>query len=345
MSSEVSQRLNLAIAVLGALFCLSSLLNLHDERKFATEIDFQIMVETLIRQSPSLMASFFVVLIPAADLLLDLPSHIVSHMYPSEKSPQKSSISTVVVRLNEIERILLIIGIGIQSSVWFLPSTTDLPTVGIVYFSTTNAGFLLVGGPILTFLQRCTTTFTTLRATILTLSSAIGFSMFAICNFVQEDKMVYHAINMCAMILTGLSGLLFIFLIAFCAFKYCCLKLRTRSDRQALLIWLTHPVGQRPSDSKGKSDQLADNDRELYMNYIPAVHMMSIFAIITSLLYVCFLPGHYESNAYETKNYVVIIAEIMVLVIELRIRKNEIARGLVCILNDCSLFDNLTSHY
>jgi hypothetical protein len=46
-------------------------------------------------------------------------------------------------------------------------------------------------------------------------------------------------------------------------------------------------------------------------------------------VYLSFLVNSDKLENFEMKNYFVIASQIMVLVIELRIRKNEITRGLV----------------
>ena len=86
---------------------------------------------------------------------------------------------------------------------------------------------------------------------------------------------------------------------------------------------------QKDEANKIKTDISIDNDSELYANYIPALHMISMFVIIVSGLYVGLVPHEYQRMAYDRKNYIVLCAEILILVVELRIRKNEITRGLV----------------
>jgi hypothetical protein len=67
----------------------------------------------------------------------------------------------------------------------------------------------------------------------------------------------------------------------------------------------------------------------LYTNYIPALHMTTSIIIIFYNVYLSFLVNSDKLENFEMKNYFVIASQIMVLVIELRIRKNEITRGLV----------------
>lgn len=329
MTPEYFQRLNLTIACLSALFCLCPLpaLDAQTKNNAYDNGSFEQLNATLIQRSPSFLASLFVVLIPAADLLLDLICNIFACVKSGNEVKKKKTETTVVVRLSDVERFLFIIGIGIQSVVWFLPVSTDLPTLKVVYFSTTNAGFLLVGCPMLTFLQRCTTTFTILRATTIACMFCLGFVAFSVANLLNHNPGSQRLLNYSGWLIVGLAELLFISLILLCGVNYCQSKIGTTSSRQALLSWLTNAFHKTDAGLKGNYD--VDDDCELYANYIPAVYMMSIFMMIFSTIYVSAIGADQNVSAFERRNYVIVIAEIMVLVSELRIRKNELARGLV----------------
>lgn len=329
MLTEVSQRLNLTIAAIAALFCLCPLLSLRNPKYGQLFTDdgglYREVINTLLDRSPSLLAPLFVVLIPVADQLLDMPQLVSSYLHP-ELKPIACAKSTVVVRLNDAEKLLFMLGMCLQSAVWFLPAQASISMLGLVYFSTTNASILIVMAPILTFLQRCTTTFTTFRATAITVTATVGVMTFTISNFLRYNNLAFRVLDWLAWLLTGLAGIIFVALITACAFKYCYIKLATPADRQALLRLFTN---QKDEAKKIKTDISIDNDSELYANYIPALHMISMFVIIVSGLYVGLVPHEYQRMAYDRKNYIVLCAEILILVVELRIRKNEITRGLV----------------
>lgn len=336
--SEISQRLNLTAATFGALFCLTPLFLLKSEERYTTDdtMAFQRVTDNLLQRSPSLMASFFVVLIPAADLLLDLPHRIISHICPLARELQlkKPATRSAVFRLNEIERILFMAGIGVQSCVWFMSLSENMTRLGIVYFTTSNSSILLILGPILSYLQRCTTTFTSLRVTIIVLIAVIGLMMLTISNFYRSDGRTYQVMNYVGMLILTVAGLIFGSLIATCAFKFCRNKLNIASNRSISFLNTTRSSGAE-SIMKARESKVIDDDIELYTNYIPGLHMTASLIVIISYLYVGLMPTQYLTSAYERKNYIVIVAEVIVLVIELRIRKNEIARGLVSDAN-CS---------
>jgi hypothetical protein len=329
MSSRFSQRLNLAVTILGALISLAPIIAIQNEDKFNADdkIKFEIGSNTYIQRSPSLLASFFLVLIPAADLLLDLPAHIYSHLNRDRKSSNNLPENTVVVRLSDLERFTFIIGVSIQSSVWLLSVSANLSTFSIVYISTTNASALLALGPIITYLQRCTTTFTTVRSTAIVMTTVFGILLSVISNFKRNDLNQYWILFRMGQAFISLAGFMFASLVSLCAYKYCYLKLHSASNREALISWLR----RTSTGSKNVEEQSRENDRELYTNYIPALHMVSMLTIVAAEFYMYSAKGVAQARSYEQKNYIVITAEICVLVIELRIRKNEIARGLVCV--------------
>ena len=273
----------------------------------------------------TLIAPFSVIIIPAADLFLDLPANISSYFDDNKSSP-----SSVVARLNDIERLVFIIGVCIQSSALFFAASADPSTLTSVYIATGNASVVLVLGPVLTYLQRCTTTFTAWRVTSIMIISMMGLLILNICHLTISDSVHFRALCLAGLSIVVVSEVIFISLVAFCAYKYCSLKLKTASDRQAVLQWTLTLFDWPSQASRNSRDKSKDRDYELYTNYIPALHMAAALTVILSEAYIR-ASTRDLATAYERRNYIMIAAEVCVLLIELRIRKNEIARGLVCI--------------
>ena len=71
------------------------------------------------------------------------------------------------------------------------------------------------------------------------------------------------------------------------------------------------------------------DDTELYTNCIPAILVLSsIFILVPRALLTA--PTVFDmSDADNCLKYIILCAEIVILVAELRVRKNETARGLV----------------
>ena len=337
MLSEASQKLNLLIAVAAALLCVTPLFSHQGHSPVKDNFEVTLVVDPPLQRSSSILAPFFIVLIPVADLLLDLPLKVFTYLNP-EKLSAKCHKCSVVVRLKDIEKLVFMVGMGVQSSVWFLPSSLDVMFVGLVYSVTFGASMIIVLTPILTFLQRCTTTFTAFSATVITVTSSLGVVFFAVRYLVRNDHRSFLLLTHFGWSLCGFAAAAFMFLVGLCAYKYCHHKLQTTSDREALLAWLRNPFKKTSPPVKGYTNKATDNDSELYTNYVPAMHMISMVVIIISGIYVGLLPGEHQNLAHEIKNYTIIVAEIMILVIELRIRKNEIARGLVRDINKTNPF-------
>ena len=328
MLSANSQRLNLTLAALAAVFCLSPLFVLTIQNRFISDdaLNYQDLIGGVRENSFSHLSTFFVILIPTADLFLDFPFQDSSSLR-DVRSSRSTEKSTVIFRLNDIERLLFIIGVAIQSSVWFMPLSTDVATLGLVYDTTTNASVLLVLVPIVTYLQRSTTSFTTFRASFLSMSSSFGLMLFTTVDFFQSDGIDRMTVKLLAWAVTGLSAFLYFSVIGLCAFKYFRRNLRTPLDREAFLALLMN-IFRRSAPGR-EPKQRKENAYEIYCNYIPALHMFASMTLV--IAYCCIKPlnAYDHTIVYESRTWVVIASEVLVLVIELRIRKNEVARALV----------------
>ena len=171
-------RFYLILITLGTLFCLSPLFFLNDMRFTVASVD----------PHSFLPLSFMVVIIPAADLILDLPSHLTAYFYPKKKSMMNNVDSTVVIRLTDFERLLFIIGVVIPSVIFFFPSSMDISMISIVNSCTNNCNVLLTVVPIVTFLQRCTTTFTNPRTSVLIITLVIGLVFYTVSYYFEEGS-------------------------------------------------------------------------------------------------------------------------------------------------------------
>lgn len=326
MSSETSQSVNLSLVVFTAIFCLSPLFVLTVEHRFISDdaVNVENLIEGVGRGHYSHIASLLIILIPAADLFLDFPFRNSSSQRPV-KSSKVSDKNSAIFRLNDIERLLFIIGVAIQSSVWFCPLNTDISTLALVYDTTTNASVLLVLGPILTYLQRSTTTFTTFWASVLAISTTFGFTLFTAGGLFQYECSGRRALVFLGWGVEGLSMFVYFSLIGTCAVKYLHLNLRTSLKREAFFALLIN-LFRRPGI---ECEQRNENIYEVYSNYIPALHMLASAVFIIAYFCIKLLDGYDHTIVYESGTYILIASEVLILVIELRIRKNEVARALV----------------
>ena len=275
-------------------------------------------------------ASLFLVVIPAADLLLDVPHHIVSYIYRYDAQKIKRAKTTGVSRLSDMERALFIVGVAARSVMVFLPDNIDARSRNMVYDSTTNCSNVLIFGPVAIFLGRCTTTFTPLRTFAICFLSGSGLALLSISSLLRSHGSAYQAIQTISLLVLSASAILYLALVCFCFFKY----VRQRHDMilsgpesfmttfRKLLKELLSPMNLI-NESTEKSDEI------LYSCYIPALHMISTLMISLATLCATYLPMDSRLLAEQQRNWLTLAAEVMVLVIELRIRKNEVSRGLV----------------
>ena len=331
---HIPEKVNLTITLIGATFCLCPLFALKYDNSYTTndEVEMRGNVGDLLGRHVTLLASLFVILIPFADLMLDFPYHVVSY-FNSEQSSKNVPESNVVVRLTDCERFFFIIGVAVQSSLGFVPLETDINTVAVIYNCTNNFTSLLVLAPIVIFLGRCTTTFSSLKACVILSIASIGLFLLTISLFFATDVPA-KGITLSGHILVSIAGLLYLLGIFYCFFNY----LRGPSLRLSLISFISRSVkGGKATVPEGKLSSTilntevtsSDRDNELYTHYVPALHMISSLIIAFANIYVLYSPGKSVTAAFDQKSYLVILAEIVVLVTELRIRKNEVARGLV----------------
>ena len=328
------EKLNLALTMTFGLICISPLFADKIGDRYQTDDGpFDRSTSPLIYYSPSIIASLFVVIIPATDLLIDLLTNTYLYFFPDENSRKKFHNGTEVSRLTDLERLIFILGVAVQSAVWFLPPDTDLATRSIVVMCTENLSTIFVLNPVVIFLLRCTSTFTDYFVTVLVLFSGCGVSLISLSNFFRNDHTSLIRMSVAGITLANVAAVLYVCLTITCLYKYCNKHYGSPIKRQLNFSAIVALFGPKLTSKDDKSR--AKYDYELYKNYIPALHMISSLVILIATSYTGAVNGK-ESTANEKKNYIVLIAEVVVLVIELRIRKNEIARGLVSHVYDCT---------
>ena len=329
-----SENLSLWLIILCAIFSLSPLLILTEGKSYPvvdSELDTAMLVTD--NDSPLTLYSLCIVLIPASDLLLDY----LSLLYSGRSFFKKSTANGAVVRLSDTERLIFILGITSQSSKYFIGDTQDVYTIALVNSIVDNTSAFLLLAPIIVFLGRCTVTFTETRTFCLVILMVLGLFFRTIGHFIVSDAVLHTAASYTGTLSFLIASTVYGILIAVCIARFYNEKLRTSTDRQECIRRLLHHLKDGPeSNSREQSmDITGDYDGDLYTNYIPGLHMASSLVIISAAS-----ARHVQLEI----GYLVLFSEIVVLVLELRIRKNEIARGLVrTSLNSC--FTEIFSHF
>lgn len=301
-------------SVVGVLLCFLPLFYVHYGNDEDVEsADFPTLIETDFIRRPlftriSLLAAPFIIVIPLLDILLNFCQYIWDWM--NEKNPiRKENIDTgsAMYRFADRERVAIIIGMLLQSTVCYLSSLRlNVSEILLIYSCTNAAANIFFVVPILFYLKRCTTTFTPLVTSIILILVVTGFMLRA-NTFFLPDPLTNNDIMtdgfIISRVFTGVGFVIFILTVVVCIHLYCKSFMSKKSDVQ----------------------QNEKNENILYTHYIPALHMI-VFIIVG-------LAGTLLASnlgvTFDLHNYIKIIGPTAVLVIELRIRKYEITRGLV----------------
>jgi hypothetical protein len=238
---------------------------------------------------------------------------------------KKKKQSVVVMRLTDTERLFIILGMAVQSTVSFLPSNMDLPTVGLIYSCTVHSSLILVLTPVFVYLNRMTTSFTLLVLFGGMTTFLVSQLLFSFSFFFNPTPNTYGSLNyggrVCALL--AFAFVLLATLISFIKFIY--KEFGTDNARESCCTWF-HRL--RTLGYQEWKQNIMDNPH-IYATYIPALHIVACFVIIAAHLYVGYLPKTADVVNYNYKNFIVIFVETILLVTEFRFRKSELEKGLV----------------
>ena len=324
MSSAMSssfERCCLLLTALGGAICLSPLFFLNIQKFGDAAVNYHQPATNL----------YFIIIIPAADLLLDFPAHCFSYFSSDPKKNRTPQKASVVTRLTDFERALFILGVAIQTIVSSNPSKEPLSDAFIIESSVNNCSIFLTLGPIIIFLNRCTKTFTWLRTFSILFTGFIGLSFYTVSYYClsQEKNKSYLAIFWVGDVTVTACGLILLLTILRSVVSYLQEKWKCPVANQIFRRLCLSTKIHQDETLEDDSFNTGDNDRELYSNYIPALHMLSLFVMGMANVYWKYTRQNDEGESLKIRIYINLASQIMVLVIELRIRKNEIARGLV----------------
>ena len=314
----------MAITVSFAIFSLCPILTIGSPYRLVN-ITFERIATVSDADYPYHLISLSIILVPALDLLLDY----LTLLFSGGEMIKKRARRTAIMRLSDFERLLFLIGVGLQSVVIFVKHPTDDHTLNVIVHSICNSTTLLLLAPILSFLRRCTSSFSPMRSQV-TFSFAIaGLLCRTIGLFSRAYISVYEVMVMVGGACLVFAISLYVLCSMLCLYNYLIEKLGTPADRQIVREWLLRKHNKKEQNVDENIETATDKDSEFYINYVPACHILSSLIIVFAItIRGCNLD--FELYALTSgMNYLIISAEILVLIVELRIRKNEINRGLV----------------
>jgi hypothetical protein len=310
------------ISIVGVLVCLLPLF-LLDSLYVPSEEHMLILSDDLVANQ-SINASLFIVIIPFVDVLLDFCQNIWD-WFKEKKTQKKQHDDTAIYRLTEGERFVFIIGMILQSTICFLQSSNnDIINIMVIYHCTRAASQIFFVVPLLFYFKRCTTTFNAWITSSIIVPFAIGLMLLSLKIMYVSDPILHDQMLQSAVVFEVFAIILFLstVFVSFCSY----------------LIEVYSVVTDRPSCTnsfmnsiynfliRNKSDE-SQNDKNvdfMYTHLIPAMHMFAY--VIMGVGGLLRITGIINFEVFAT---ILLFGQTIVLIIELRIRKNEIARGLV----------------
>jgi hypothetical protein len=334
--------ITLLIIIFGALMCLAPLLRLPSTASYdsfddgsSSNITNSLLTSQFYRES--LTAGLFIVAIPTADLCVELSQYLFV-LLTTRNSEDR--VFSKVVRLTNFERILFICGVIIRSAAIMVP--VHYKTIQLLFDCTNNSSTILMTCPVMVFFGRCTTTWTP-SLTLFTISLTVVSNILETSSFFFETQT-----TMCTNLLTSsqilvILAVVMVFSLTFlCFYKFMRIKIGPRLretcgagkrtfpiDDVAESMNVTEAAKNIESDKKPLQVVVID---ELYENYVPGAHMFLAVIVASTYVMSAILRRAYPSltstiGGYE--NVLVLISAVSVLIVEYRIRGNEITRGLV----------------
>jgi hypothetical protein len=311
------------ISIVGVLACLLPLF-LLDSSYISSEEHTVILSDDIVANQ-SVKASLFIVIIPFVDVLLDFCQSIWD-WFKEKETQKKQHNDTAIYRLTEGERFVLIIGMILQSSVCFLSSSNvDIINLMVIFHCTRAASQIFLVVPILFYFKRCTTTFNVWITSSIIVPFAIGLILFSLkIMYVSDDPILHDQMQQSAVVFNVFAIALFLstVFVSFCSYLIEVYSIVT--DRPFCTNSFMNSIFSYLIRSKFDESQNEKNVDFMYTHLIPAMHMFAY--VIMGVGGLLRFLGIINFEVFAT---ILLFGQTIVLVIELRIRKNEIARGLV----------------
>ena len=284
---------------------------LTDDQTFAVDQYATILISAL---------NLGVALPSAFDLFVDI---FVAIFRKTNDQPKKE-----IVRLSLLERSVFLFGVICNGVYLFFPSDWNIMVISNIYNVFNNLACMLQAAPILIFLGRSTEAFSPLLTSFLIVTLALGTTTYII-SLLYSPSYLHAFFGITNITCFGLSTWGTVLTILWCL--YGCLR------HHRWFRWC------RPVDRKDDITPVLDAYENFNVNQVPALHM---FALIVTMV-VCFVWYYILSDLTNNESYLLntlfILAACLVMVIEMRVRANEVKHG-VDLLESKRSFVRFISH-
>ena len=238
------------------------------------------------------------------------------------------------VRMNLVERSMFIVGVLISGLTTIAPVNTHFDVINALWAASTNVTNFLCVVPLFIFLERISTNDV---APVQTLIAVICVTMVGIFGSWQTIKLSsnspsYQTITLVCLILTVVVMAIFVNIVANKAMKHM-RKIWTESaDKQVNNNGTMDDISSIVVRTRYErmKDGWKQLQRQFELNYAITCVSFALFVVIISNIwfYVDIYKGSFSNYRFGFYMYVNMMANAVVLVVEMRVRNSEVKSGL-----------------
>ena len=313
-NDKILLRIIFAVALFGSVLSFLPLYSSY-QLSYVEDPDNGIRSSYLHRESA--IGTLILVMPTSMDIVLDVLLLMISTVRNKQSDTMKiPSDPIVIVRLTLIERSLFVVGVAMQSTVIF--SSTDAPNLLLLYRCSSNCSALLTISPILMFLERCTVTYSYPTTISVLLFTAVGAVCHSASYYYDSRSGEAKKFVFIGSVFFIFAAIIYVVTSIFCMIYY----ISNHKLRKGPNEWRIH--GANPQGGL-KEIKVVD---EMFENYIPAAYIASgtMFVLLNAAWSWYLIDNGVDSARV---NYAIIGIATWVLLVEYRIRNNEVERGLV----------------
>lgn len=324
LNSFLTRRAKLAMCFFGAIFSfipmMQGIVAGEDNEMFLDEL----MASQFYRDAS---LSTLLITIPSGvdavvDIALDSMEFLTNYSRQNIISSSVKHLSSKgsTLRLSPMERLLFVVGIASLSIFTLVTPAEGYSYDSIaLYYSLTNFSTILSICPIVLFLERCTKLWTPLRSFLVILFVNIGSVMGSISYCFAINSNEYYVLSMTASAAIAAATCVLAVVCCWCVQDFIIYLDRCRKtafNKESWMIYV-HRIFSQP---RGSSD--------FYKHYIPEIHTFTLIAMCVTNVAWYFII---DDVVHITSTFMCIQSgvAVVVFVVEIRIRQNEVLRGLV----------------
>lgn len=314
-------KLNLVICALGAFFSFIPLMvGIPDSDENISLYD-SLLVSVFYREAA--LSSLLITIPSAIDVVMDIFLYLVGLSstklfdFGNTRSVKHISSASSVLSLSSRERMAFIIGIACVSVFTLTTPSIEYSSSSLaLYFSFSNFSTIVTMCPIIFFLERCTKVWTPLRTFIAILCTNVGsvLSSISYCYLTQSKE--YMILNLTAAAFISAATSVFAYVSLICIFSSFLTTVSAEGDSYG---WSSYGYDMFFESRAGT---------KFYKHYVPGIYTLAIMAISASNVAWYFIQVDQVVITAALISLQTAVA-VIVFVVEIRLRQNEVLSGLV----------------